>query len=174
MCCRNTGMTRKSSLGLVKVRKSSIGWKKSKQPEATNRVERKTVRFAPKEEVAFRHVTQDELQKTWYQQQDFDSFKQDCRKTAQEYAKAQGDVTRLDPRKVCLRGLEQHLTRVSFMNRKTTIASSIKMVLHEQLSQKNMGYSNPERVGEVSRVMSQAALNRAITVAAFDAKLCQL
>jgi len=176
MGCFDTNRVRKTSLGLIKVRKSSIGWKKPSEHSLPTGVKtaRKGVRFAQHEEVAFRHVTQDELEKTWYQKADFDSFKGDCVQTAREYNYVAGDVTRLDPSKVCLRGLEQQLTRNSMLTRKITISSTIKMVVREQLCQKSMGYSNPEKVGELSRALSQGARDRAVTVADFDAKLCRL
>ncbi|CAB9525244.1 expressed unknown protein [Seminavis robusta] len=120
-------MTRKNSLGLVKVRKANRAAKHS-----VKRSEAKAVRFSKTPEVAFRHVTQDELQKTWYKPQEYDAFKEDCKRTAAYYRNAQGDITRLDPVKVCLRGLEQNLTRISIMSRRITITSSVNMVLHEQ------------------------------------------
>ena len=155
-------MTRKPSIGLVKVRKTVKAQRKTK----TTRPERRTVRFASKEEVAFRHVTREELTKVWYSDRDYDSFKLDCKRTARDYAVAGGDVTRLDPMKVCLRGLEQNLTRASILTRKMTITTSIRVVLGEQKDQK--------RMGEIARVVSEAARNRAITVASFDAKLAKL
>ena len=102
----------------------------------------------------------------WYSDRDYDSFKLDCKRTARDYAVAGGDVTRLDPMKVCLRGLEQNLTRASIMTRMMTITTSIRVVLGEQKDQ--------QRMGEIARVVSEAARNRAITVASFDAKLAKL
>jgi hypothetical protein len=172
MGCLDANITRKSSLALVKVKKTNRTAKHGmKRCKARGD---KRVRFAEGNDVAFRHVTQEELLKTWCRPREYESFKKDCQHTAMEYRRAQGDITRLNPAKVCLRGLEQQLTRTSIMTRRMTIASTIHMVLHEQLSQKATGQSNPERVREVAKVMSESARMRAFAVAAFDAKLCQL
>jgi hypothetical protein len=166
MCCQDA--PRKPSLSLVKVRKNSSPWK-TRKSQRLGKPTRKTVRFSNNEEVAFRHVTREELGKVWYHPQDYDAFKIDCNQTAREYIRAGGDVTRLDPMKVCLRGLEQNLTRNSAITRRMFISSCIHFVLHQQKT-----HSDPEKLREVSRVVSESARNRAITVASFDEKLCRL
>lgn len=174
MCVNIDTMKKKSSLlGVVKVsRKSSnIGWKQSKRVKVYEKKERKVVRFSADNDVAFRHVTQDELDQLWYQRHEFQTFKEDCRRTAREYQIALGDVASLDHSKVCLRGLEHQLTRTSILTRRMTISMAIASVLD---AQKTTGKQHPERLGEVSKAVSEASIRRAITVAAFDAKLCQL
>jgi hypothetical protein len=173
MCCCNQEASDNSQLGSVKVRRSSLKWK-NKAPMSARPRKNKRVRFAPKEQVAFRHVTQQELKATWYQQDEFEDFKQECRKTARVYSKVQGDITQINPDKVCLRGLEQHLSRDLIASRKMTIINSIRMVLNEQKCQRSKGAANPFKLEEVSSTWSQYARTRAMTMADFDAKLCKL
>jgi hypothetical protein len=171
MGCHTT-IARKSSLGLVKVKKTNQTTKHGMKRCIARK--KNCVRFANGNDVAFRHVTHEELMTTWYQPREYESFKKDCQRTAIEFRGAQGDITRLNPDKFCLRGLETQITRASIATRRMTIASSIHMVLHEQLSQRATGQSNPERIRQVFEVMSKSARMRAFTMAAFDAKLCQL
>ena len=154
--------TRKS-IGFVKVRRAVKGRKTT----VSSRQTKKTVRFSKDNEVAFRHVTNEELGRIWYSRMEYNSFKSDCKKTANEYVSAGGDITRLNPT-VCIRGLEQSLTSTSIQLRRLTIASYVSVVIHHQKHERD-----PEKLRDVCRVVSQAALNRARTVAAFDAKLCQ-
>lgn len=159
--------TTKKSLGFVKVR-STPSCRKKQKSEKTQLQDRKAVRFSRRADVAFRHVTREELGRTWYRSRDYDSFKSDCKKTAREYAAAGGDITQLDPMKVCLRGLEQSLTRNLAMRRRMFITSCTTMVLRLQKSQ------SPESLREMCKVVSQSAADRAVTVAGFDEKLARL
>ena len=162
-------MARKTSLELVKLKRTNRTTKHVMKGSQKDNA----VRFSQRDNIAFRHVTQKELMNTWYRPAEYESFKKDCERTVHKFRDARGDITRLDPVKICLRGLEQQLTRESIVTRRIAISSTIQMVLQEQLYQKTTGQSNPDRVREICRVMSASARRRATTVAAFDAKLCR-
>lgn len=168
-------MGKTSLLGLVKVArksKNSLGLKEASKlaRKAHSKKERKSVRFAADNELAFRHVTQGELDQTWYQHHEFQSFKDDCRRTAWVFQRALGDVANLDKSKVCLRGLENQLTRTSILTRRMTISMAVASVLD---AQKITGKTNPERLGEISKTFSESSTRRAISMAAQDALLCE-
>lgn len=173
MCCCNQEVSSSSTrLGYVKVRRSSL----KLHNKASTGVSRKSkrVRFSSKDNVATRHATLADLKASWCSQVEFEGFKKECRKTAQLYAKVEGDITRIDPDKVCLRGLETHLTRESMMRRRLTIVNSIRAVLNEHRTQKALGKEDPNRLKEISSALSAFAIKRAEHMADFDAKLCKL
>ena len=130
----------------------------------------KSVRFATHNELAFRHVTQEELDQAWYQQHELQSFKDDCLRTTRVFQRARGDVSRFDSSKVCLRGLESQLTRTSNLTRRMTISMTIASVLD---AQKFTGTPNPERLWQASRTFSESSARRAINMAAQDALQCE-
>ena len=175
MCIDRESTGKASLLGLVKVArksKNSLGVKEASKlaRKVQSQKKRKSVRFAVDNELAFRHVTQDELDQTWYQNHEFQSFKDDCRRTARVFQRALGDIAHMDQSKVCLRGLENQLTRTSILTRRMTISMAVASVLN---AQKVAGKTNPERLGEISKTFSESSARRAINIAAQDALLCE-
>jgi len=176
MCSARESATEKlSQVKAFKVARkaSSVAWKKSISNEQVRRAskERKAVSFSEDPDVFFRHVTREELDKSWYHERELQFFKDDCRRTAREYQSVMGDITRLDQAKTCLRGIEHHLSRSTLLTKRMAISVAVHSVLE---AQKCAGTQNSERLGRVSKVTSEASARRAYMTAAIDASLCEL
>mmetsp|Transcript_28780 Transcript_28780/g.43480 ORF Transcript_28780/g.43480 Transcript_28780/m.43480 type:complete len:174 (+) Transcript_28780:117-638(+) len=108
----------------------------------------------------------------WYQYDDFVSFHKERSQTLKKLKSAHGNVSYLDPSLYCLRGLEEKLSKKFAKQRKFQQSVTIRSVLTAQAHQKEIGYTNPEYIKDLSMKNSKASRDRAIELAAIDAKAC--
>lgn len=108
----------------------------------------------------------------WYQREDFLSFHMEQLQTIHALKKAQGDLSYLDPSKHCLRGLERKISAGYGRERRSQQTEIINMVLEAQTEQREKGVRDPEGIKKLSSVFSRVSRDRAVEMAALDAKAC--
>ena len=134
---------------------------------------RKSVRISTEEnQVTFRHASRDELQSSWYQTEEYQSFKRDGAATIRAFRAARFNLGALDPKDQCVRGLEMQATPEIFQFRANGIKSTIRGVLQQQQVQRHLGQKDYGTLGMVSMMYSKSARNLASSLAAIDAQSC--
>jgi hypothetical protein len=143
------------------------------QQEPSRKRVKKTVRFADAVEVAFRHVSKEELQQCWYSDEEFRAFVEDIRDTIRVYRGMglgynNSLLCMMDPNWYCVRGVEEHVMQGSFQIKKLKLLSNIRMILDQQAMQRNMGIYDPNALRMISMMCSRQSRLRALDRAALD------
>ena len=113
---------------------------------------------------------------TWYSHLEYRSFLNDNRRSLRaainNKLQAQGNKSfYYDSSEHCLRGLEACLSAQAYQQRKEAKNRIVSQVLHQQLLQRVLGFSDPETLASVSKVLSQGSQHRALLLAAFDSRM---
>jgi hypothetical protein len=112
---------------------------------------KKQVRFAPTATVNTRSVTQDDLDNSWYTDEQYISFERENREIVAFVCQAGGDVSKLDPEKYSVIGLEHYIEgRKQMMARRLKTMQHSAMVLEMYDVLRCNGIVDPEVVRKVS------------------------
>lgn len=110
------------------------------------------------------YITPEECEQVWYKSSDYADFDRERRTTIHAVSQVKGDLKYLDPRKYCIRGLEQHLTRKQHMERRFNSMKYKEAVLQHQYYQKHVAGASqcdPEYLQRLSQMYSVQSSKRA-------------
>merc|ERR1712154_92113 len=124
---------------------------------------RRTVQFAA--DAVHHHHThyyhpeeEDEISyNAWYNDNDYDNFKNECRASLFELNAVHGDYDKFDHTKFCLRGLEEQTSIEIYQARRLNKQNFIDSILREQRLHKKLGISEPTKLKMISVVLSKSS-----------------
>lgn len=131
---------------------------------------KRSVRFSEITSVAYRHVSKEDLQKTWNQRSDIHTIKNNIRSSILALEKANGKLHQVDSEEHSFRGLESGICPTIHKLRKLWIKTVKQNVLQEQRIQKSTGMVDFDRLGEIARSASRDAVRCANKMGLLDAK----
>mmetsp|Transcript_5022 Transcript_5022/g.7259 ORF Transcript_5022/g.7259 Transcript_5022/m.7259 type:complete len:144 (-) Transcript_5022:279-710(-) len=111
--------------------------------------------------------------KSWYRHNDYISFYKEGISTIKTFQVEHGNLMRLDPSKHCLRGLEKMISKSHQQHRRKYQSITVQMVLDAHAMQRRDGRSDPEEIKALSMIFSKISRDRALDMAAIDAKACK-
>lgn len=130
----------------------------------------KTVRFVEEEnDLHYCFYDEDDKFSAWMQESDFSSIKQGNKETLIAILRSCGEMAKIDPSEVCLRGHEAHLEMYFFKAKRDMHKTVIRRVLLDQHEQRSTGVTDPEMLSKVYGYLSQNATRRALELAFVDA-----
>jgi hypothetical protein len=139
---------------------------------AKRRKTKKSVQFGATTQGLSWYVTEEDAQRAWYCDAEYDSFKDECREVLMNVDAVKGDLAKVDGNKYCLRGLEDQIApRVYYLRRKRK-KSLIQMVLRQQDLHRQMGISNPQKLHTICEMYSKHSKYWALKLATLDADSC--
>jgi hypothetical protein len=106
-------------------------------------------------------ISEEELRTMWYKDEEYSSFKQECRRTLTAIKTAKGKLSALDPTEYSVQGLEQFLSTKQMASRKKKAKRYIDVMMRQQYVQKRTGRSDPSRLKSLSEMFSKQAGQRA-------------
>lgn len=122
------------------------------------------------------NAPREDMQQTWYGRLEYKNFQKDNKRSLRAViksklvAKKNNSPNIYDTSQHCLRGLEACLSTQLYQQRKDAKMKIVKEVLHEQLLQRILGFSDPENLATVSKGLSQNSQYRALLMAAYDSR----
>jgi len=116
------------------------------------------------------HASNEDLQRAWYQPEEYKRFKHDKAQTIRAFRSACCDLGALDPQNHCVRGLEMQATSEIFRYRANAIKRVIQGVLQQQEMLRQFGKKDDGALGMVSMVYSAPARKFAFSLGALDAQ----
>lgn len=122
---------------------------------------KRNVKFASKVKSFRRTISKKDSKCLWYKQDDYTSFEQGIRDTLRALSEVKGDLSKLNPAKYCVQGLEQQLTRRQAVRRRMHTMQRTQAILHQQNYQRYYGINDPDALKSVSRLFSQQETKRA-------------
>jgi hypothetical protein len=123
---------------------------------------KRSVRFSNTNTVTTRPInSQQELRTMWYEDEEYDSFQQECRVTVAAIKKANGKLSTLDPTEYCVRGLEQFLSAKQMESRQKKAKRYTAVMMRQQYVQRRTGRSDPTKLKALSEMFSKQAGQRA-------------
>jgi hypothetical protein len=141
---------------------------KAKQTSPTTKAKR-SVRFSNINTVTTtRPISEQELRTMWYENEEYSSFKKECRRTLGAIKMAKGKLSALDPTEYSVRGLEQFLSTKQMASRKKKAKRYIDVMMRQQYVQKRTGRSDPSRLKALSEMFSKQAGQRAYLQGVID------
>lgn len=139
------------------------------RPPPMKRIRRrssKSVRFDPQESVHFRHASREDLANAWYKPRDWETFREECRKTVVAIAKAKGDLSCLKHSSYCILGLENYIA-VCLFGRPRRQRKIVREIILMQQWQKKRGLNDEAGLKNaylrLSRKHKSHAIQRAAT-----------
>ena len=126
------------------------------------RLLKRSVRFSENVIVIARDVTQSELRKTWYEEVEYERFREDGRSTISAFSKARGNIEWFNPDKFCIRGFENHISRQQTALRKQRQQRIIQLILNQQSLQRMMGINDQNSLKVISMLFSKESRDRAL------------
>ena len=131
---------------------------------------KKSVRFSERTTIAYRHVSQEDLQQAWNQRSDIANIKNGIRRSMRALEQADGKLHRLDTQEHDFRGLESGISPTIHKLRKMWVKTTKQSVFDEQRSQKASGVVDMHRLGEIARLASKEAVRCAVKMGLLDAR----
>jgi hypothetical protein len=128
----------------------------------------KAVRFAESDMVTTRSCTQDDLWRAWYNKEEYEAFKDDCRDDIRRFHDAQGDFQLFDHDRYCLRGLEEQITPDAYYALRERKVSFLRAILREQELHVKLGKNEPESFKAISILRSRESKEWALELGKFD------
>jgi hypothetical protein len=129
----------------------------------------KAVRFAESDIVATRSCTQDDLWRAWYNKEEYEAFKNDCRNDIRRFNDAQGDDFQLfDHDRFCIRGLEEQITPDAYYALRERKDSFLRAILREQELHVKLGINEPESFKAISILQSRESKEWALELGKLD------
>jgi hypothetical protein len=142
--------------------------KRNRRPSLTKKIRtiKCSVTFSESHDVHVRHsLPREESEKLWYQQEEYKSFKNECRSTVVALHRASGDVASLSNSQHCLRGLEHAVWRRAFKQKRMR---QLSLVLGQQEYQRNNRLNDPYALQYVAMEFSRPDSEIAVQKAALD------
>jgi hypothetical protein len=143
-------------------------YKGHRRPSLTKKIRTRkcSVKFSESHDVHVRHsLPREESEKIWYRQEDYNTFKNECRSTVIALHRVSGDVASLNDSQHCLRGLEQAVWRRAFRQKRMR---QLSLVLGQQEFQRSNKLNDPYALQYVAMEFSRHDSEIAIQKAALD------
>jgi hypothetical protein len=152
-------------------RKSSTRGCTLVSPSPVKRVRRskKTVSFSSNDVVIYySKLSEEDLSKAWYTAEDWRNFKAECHRTIAAIYKANGDLSCVDLKEHCIRGLEEHISAFVYRKspRQRTIVRRVVLVQQWQIE---TGTRDQTALQKTYLMLSRKHRCRALRRAAVDA-----